>query len=425
LAQVDGAASGFLEFAMEHRSVSTNLPRRSVIVSATASVMLGSAARAQSKPPIRIGLASDMTGPFADFGGPGAVIAAHLAAEEFANGVIGRPIEILSGDHQNKPDIASSLAREWMDAGGVEAIIESGHSGSALALQKVTQDKSRIFMITGASTSELTNKACSPVGFHFNCDTFALARITGDTVTKLGGASWFFVTVDYAFGQALERDTRRFVEQAGGKVLGAARHPLGTSDFSSYLIAAQTSGADVVAFASAGADAQNAIKQAAEFGMTRSGQRLAALLLFVTDVMALGLDTTHGLTVANSFYWDLSDATRAWTKRFMAHKNQFPTMNQAASYACVRHYLNAVQIAGTTETTSVAAAMRATPVNDMYNDNVPIRADGRVLSKMYLMQVKSSAQSAYRGDVYKILSTTPGKEVFRPLAESECPLVKT
>jgi branched-chain amino acid transport system substrate-binding protein len=400
------------------------LSRRAVLQSSMIAATLPAAARAQAKPPIRIGILSDMNGPFADFGGPGVVIAARLAATEFADGVLDRPVEIVSGDHQNRPDIASAIARGWIDTSGVDAIVESGHSGSALALQKVTQEKNRVFMITGGSTSDLTNQACSPIGFHFNCDTFALARSAGIAVTRLGGAKWFFVTVDFAFGHALERDTRRFVEEAGGRVLGGVRHPLGTSDFSSYLIAAKTSGADVIGFANAGADAQNAVKQAAEFGIPQGGQRLAALIMFVTDVLALGLETAQGLFVTNTFYWDLNNATRAWTKRFMTQKNQFPTMNQAASYACVRHYLTAVRTAGTIDTPVVANAMRARPVNDMYNDNVRIREDGRVLSTMYLMQVKAPAASAYRGDVYTVLSTTPGQEAFRPLSESECSLIK-
>jgi branched-chain amino acid transport system substrate-binding protein len=400
----------------------TPVSRRAVLQSGLIAGVLPATTRAQVNPPIRIGVISDMNGPYADFAGPGVAIAARLAAEEFSDGILGRPIEILSGDHQAKPDIASTIARDWIDTQGVEAIVESGHSGSALALQKLAQEKRRVFMITGASTSDLTNKACSPVGFHFNCDTFALARSAGPAVVKLGGTTWFFITVDYAFGYALERDAARFVKEAGGQVLGAARHPIGTSDFSSFLLSARSSGANVIAFANAGADAENAVKQATEFGLPRSGRRLVALLTFITDVLALGLETAQGLLVTNSFYWDLNDSTRLWTKRFMARKSQFPTMNQAAGYACVRHYLASVRAAGRTEASVVAEAMRAMPVNDMYNDNVRIRSDGRVLSRMYLMQVKTPTESAYRGDVYKILSTIPGEDAFRPLSESECVL---
>jgi branched-chain amino acid transport system substrate-binding protein len=400
-----------------------SISRRGVLRTAITAVTFSNAASGETRP-IRIGVITDMNGPYADFAGPGVVIGARLAAEEFPDGVLGRPIEILSGDHQAKPDVASTIARGWIDTDGVSAIVEGGHSGSALALQKVAQEKKRISMITGSSTSDLTNKACSPVGFHFNCDTFSLARSTGLTLTGLGGASWFFITVDYTFGHALERDTKRFVEQAGGKVLGAVRHPLGTTDFSSYLIEAQASGAKVIGFANAGADFQNSVKQAVEFGLVRGGQRLAALLMFITDVEALGLETAQGLVLTNSFYWDLNDATRAWTKQFRMHKDRAPTMVQAAGYACVRHYITAVRAAGSTDAPAVAAAMRAMPVNDMYNDNVRIRQDGRVLSKMYLMQVKAPTESAYRDDVYTILSTTPGEEAFRPLSESECSLVK-
>ena len=399
------------------------ISRRSVLRTAISAATFSNVARGETRS-IRIGVMTDMNGPYADFAGPGVVIGTRLAVEEFPDGVLGRPIEILSGDHQAKPDVASTIARGWIDTDDVSAIVEGGHAGSALAVQKVAQEKKRISMITGSSTSEQTNKACSPVGFHFNCDTFALARSTGLSLTKLGGTSWFFITVDYTFGHTLERDTKRFVEQAGGEVLGAIRHPLGTTDFSSYLIEAQASGAKVIGFANAGADFQNSVKQAVEFGLTRGGQKLGALLMYISDVEALGLETAQGLVLTNSFYWDLNDATRAWTKRFRMHRNRAPTMVQAASYACVRHYITAVQAAGSTDAPAVAAAMRALSVNDMYNENVRIRQDGRVLSKMYLMQVRAPAASAYRDDAYTMLSTTPGEEAFRPLSESECSLVK-
>ena len=380
---------------------------------------------AQQKAPIRIGVLGDMNGPYADFGGPGSVAAARLAAEEFGS-VLGRPVEIVAADHQNKPAIAASIAQGWIDTNDVVAVVECATSGAALALQQVLRDKRRIFLITVAGSSDLTNRACSPVGFHFNCDTYALARGPARALTMQGDNTWFFITVDYAFGHALERDAARFVAEAGGKVLGTIRHPLGTSDFSSYLVAARASGAKVIAFANAGQDAQNAIKQAAEFGIGRRGERLTALLLFITDVRAVGLELAQGLVLSNSFYWDLNDATRAWTKRFQqAFKPVPPTMNQAAGYASVRHCLRAIQQTGSTEAQAVAAAMRNLPVNDMYNDNVAIRADGRVLSKMYLMQVKAPGKSAYRDDDYEVVLATPGAEVFRPVAESECSLMRT
>jgi branched-chain amino acid transport system substrate-binding protein len=393
--------------------------RRQLLVGATASLAAPRLARAQSLRPIRIGVLADMAGPYADFAGPGAVIAARLAAEEFGDGAV----EIVSADHQNKPDLSVSIARGWIDTQGVDAVVECATSGSALALQPLMREKQRILLITVAGSSDITGKACSPFGFHFNCDTYALARSTGQALTRMGGDSWFFVTVDYAFGHALERDAARFVTESGGKVLGSVKHPLGTADFSSYLLTAQASAAKVIAFCNAGADAQGAIKQAAEFGLGKSGQRLAALLLFVTDVLALGLPIAQGLVLSNSFYWNLNEATRAWTKRFRAQKNGAPSMNQAAVYAAVRHYVRAVQSGGT-DARLAAATMRALPVNDMYNDNVPVREDGRVLSRMFLMQVKSPADMTVPDDVYTVLSSTPGDHAFRPLSESECPLVR-
>ena len=285
------------------------------------------------------------------------------------------------------------------------------------------REKERILLITVAGSSDITGKACSPFGFHFNCDTYALAHSTGQALTRMGAETWYFITVDYAFGHALERDTARFVTAGGGKVLGKVTHPLGTADFSSYLIAAQASGASVVAFCNAGSDAQNAIKQAVDFGLGTGGQRLAAMLLFVTDVLALGLPAAQRLVLSNAFYWDLNEATRAWTKRFRAQKNRLPTMNQAAVYAAVRHYVRAAQTGGL-DAKRAAAAMRALPVNDMYNQDVQIREDGRVLSRMYLMEVKDPAASKSPDDVYKILATEPGEQAFRPLSESECPLIR-
>ena len=362
-----------------------------------------------------------MNGPYADFSGQGAVAAARLAAEEFGDST---KVEILSADHQNKPDIAVSIARGWIDTQNVDAVVECSTSGSALALQSLMREKERILLITVAGSSDITGKSCSPYGFHFNCDTYALAHTTGQALTRTGGDSWFFITVDYAFGHALQRDAARFITEGGGKVLGSVTHPLGTADFSSYLIAAKSSGANVVAFCNAGADAQNAVKQAAEFGLGQGGQRLASLLLFVTDVLAIGQSSAQGLVLSNSFYWDLSDATRAWTKRFRARKNSLPTMNQAAVYTSVRHFVRAVQSGGH-DAKAAASAMRALPVNDMYNQDVRVREDGRVLSKMYLMEVKAPAASKTPDDVYKILASTPGDQTFRPLAESECKLIRT
>ncbi len=396
------------------------LSRRSLL---TAALALPASARAQATRPLRIGVLGDESGPYADLGGPGSVIAARLAAEEIGNRLLDRPIEVITGDHQNKPDLASSIARHWIDTVGVDVIADGASSGAALAIQQVAREKGCIFVITTSGSSDLTGKACSPFGFHFSSDTYALAQSTGGAVTARGGRSWFFLTVDYAFGHALERDATRAVQAAGGKVLGAAVHPVGTTDFSSFLLQAKASGAQVIGIANAGPDTQNAIKQATEFGLVAGGQSLAALLMFETDVAAIGLQTAQGLVLSNSFYWDLNPATRDWTRRFRARKDSLPTMNQAGTYSGVRHFLRAVRQAGTTEPATVAAAMRALKVSDMYNDEVTVRADGRVLQRMYLMQVKSPAQSASASDIYQVLSSAPGEAMFRPVAESACPLL--
>jgi branched-chain amino acid transport system substrate-binding protein len=397
--------------------------RRDLLTVAAGSIAAPLAAGAQARPTIRVGVLADMNGPYADFSGQGAVVAARLAAEEFGDGANSPKVEILSADHQNKPDIAVSIARAWIDTQNVDAIVECSTSGSALALQSLAREKERILLVTVAGSSDITGKFCSPFGFHFNCDTHALAHSTGRALTRMGGDTWFFITVDYAFGHALQRDTARLVTDGGGKVLGSVVHPLGTPDFSSYLISAQASGAKVIAFCNAGSDAQNAIKQAVDFGLGRGGQQLAAMLLFVTDVIALGLPSAQGLVLSNSFYWDLNDATRAWTKRFRAQKNHLPSMNQAAVHAGIRHYVRAVQ-AGGRDARLAAAAMRQLPVNDMYNQDVHVREDGRVLSRMYLMQVKTPSASRSPDDEYHTLAAEPGEDAFRPLGESECALVR-
>ena len=373
---------------------------------------------------IKIGVLNDQSGAYADVGGRGSVLAAQMAAEEVGSTVLGKKIEIIFADHQNKPDVASSIARRWIDTDGVDAMTDGAASSAGLAMQEVSRDKNRIFLVSGPASSDFTGKFCSPVSFHFNYDTYALANGTGKALVGQGGDTWYFLTADYAFGHALERDTSRFVVEGGGKVLGASRHPLGASDFSSFLVTAQGSGAKIIGLANAGTDTINSIKQAAEFGIVKGGQRLAGLLVMITDVHALGLNAAQGLVVTNSFYWDKTDKTRAWGKRFIERHGKAPTMIQAGVYSGTLHYLKAVQAAGTDEAMAVAAKMRATPVNDMYNDNVQIRADGRVLHEMNLVQVKAPSESKYPFDYYKILTTIPGENAFRPLSQSECPLVK-
>ena len=381
---------------------------------------------AAAKDVIRIGVLNDQSGVFADNGGMGSVAAAKLAAEDFGNEILGKKIEIISADHQNKPDVASTIARKWIDQDGVDLLADGAASSAGFAMLNVVNEKGKIFVVSGPGSSDFTGKACSAQSFHFNYDTYALAKITGKAITESGAKSWYFVTADYAFGHALQRDATQFIQSAGGKVLGAAAHPLNTMDFSSFLLQAQASKAQVVGLATSGKDVQTAIKQSNEFGIVQSGQKLAGLLVFITDVHALGLKDAQGLQVTTSFYWDVNDETRAWFKRFMAASGGRvpPTMIHAGTYSGVRHYLAAMKAAGTDDPKVVAAKMREMPVEDMYNKKVAVRADGRVLHDMFLVQVKSPAESKYAFDYYKVVQTVPGTEAFRPLAESECPLVK-
>ena len=374
---------------------------------------------------IRIGILNDQSGPYADVGGKGSVIAAKLAVEEFGGKLLGKRIEVIAADHQNKPDIASAIARQWIETENVDVIADGAGSSAGLAIQQVTRDRGRIFIISAPASSDFTGKACSPTGFHFTYDTYALANGTAKALVKQGGDSWFFITADYAFGHALERDTSAFVVAGGGKVLGSVKVPLNTNDFSSALLQAQVSKAKVIGLANAGTDTINAIKQSAEFGIVRGGQRLAGLLVFITDVQALGLQTAQGLVITNSFYWNLNDKTRAWTKRYMAQNDgRVPTMIHAGTYSGVLHYLRAATAANSTDPKVIAAKMHEMPVNDMYNDNVRIRPDGRVLHKMFLVQVKSPGEFKFKYDDYKLLAETPGNEAFRPMEEGHCPYLE-
>ena len=382
--------------------------------------------RAQStSKPVKIGLLSDMSGPYREVGGPGNRLATELAVQDFGGSVLGRPIEILQADDQNKPDISTSLAREWIDAQGVDVLADGAASSSGLAIQQVCREKKRIYLITGPATSDMTGKQCSPFGVHFSYDTYALAHGTGTALTKAGGDSWFFITADYAFGYALERDSMEAVKAAGGKVLGAVRAPLGTADFSSYLVQAQASGAKVVGLANAGTDTQNCIKQAAEFGLTRSGIRLATLLMQISDVNSLGHKVCEGLAYTDSFYWDMTDKTRAWSKRWSDKMNgMVPGLLHAGSYCAATHWLKAVQAAGTTDAEAVVAKMKATPVNDFYNTDVKIREDGRVMHEMHLWQVKPVAEAKSKYDFCKPLATIAPADAWRSLAAGGCPLIK-
>lgn len=392
---------------------------------AAASLARPAIIRAQSSSkPIRIGLLSDMSGPYRDVGGPGNHVATELAIEDIGGSVLDRPIEILQADDQNKPDVSTSIAREWIDTQGVDVLADGAASSAGLAIQQVCREKKKIYLITGPATSDMTGKQCSPYGIHWSYDTYALAHGTGNALTKAGGDTWFFITADYAFGYALERDTIAAVQAARGKVLGTVRAPLGTADFSSYLVQAQASGAKVIGMANAGTDLQNCIKQASEFGLTKSGTRIATLLMQITDVNSLGQRVCEGLVYTDSFYWDMSDATRAWSKRYMARMTTPPGLLHAGSYAAALHWLKAVKAVGSTDTEAVVAKMKATPVNDMYNHDVHIREDGRVMHVMYLWQVKPPSEARYQYDFCKLLATIPPEEAWRPLSEGGCPLVK-
>ena len=396
------------------------------MLSALALAFAAGAAQAQGTGDvIRIGILNDQSGPYADVGGKGSVVAAKLAVEDFGGHLLGKRIEIIAADHQNKPDIASTIARQWIDTNNVDVIADGAGSSAGLAIQEVTRDKGRVFIISAPASSDFTGKFCSPTGFHFTYDTYALANGTAKALVKQGGDTWFFLTADYAFGHALERDTSAFVVAGGGRVIGSVKHPLNTSDFASALLQAQASKAKVVGLANAGADTINAIKQSAEFGIVRGGQRLAGLLVFITDVQALGLQAAQGLVITNSFYWDMTEKTRAWTQRFMAlNDGRIPTMIHAGTYSGILHYLRAGQAANSTDPKVIAAKMHDMPVNDMYNDNIVIRPDGRVLHKMFLMQVKSPDESKSKFDYYNVLAETPGIQAFRPIEEGHCPYLE-
>ena len=373
---------------------------------------------------VRLGFLLDMSGVYADVTGPGTVAAARMAVEDFGGKVLGMPIEIEAADHFNKADVAASKAREWLDTGRVDAILDVAASATALAVVEVAKEKNKIVVMSGPGAVRLTNEACSPISVHWAYDTYALAHSTGAATVKNGGDSWFFITADYAFGQELERDAGETVKAAGGKVLGSVRAPLSTPDFSSFLLQAQGSKAKVVGLANAGGDFTNSVKQAAEFGLTQSGQKLAGLLVYDQDIHSLGLKATQGMLLTSGFYWDINEETRAFAKRFYERVKKMPNMSQAGAYSTVLHYLKAVQAAGTDETAAVMAKMRQTPVNDVFAKNGRIREDGRMVHDMYLFQVKTPEESKGEWDLYKLVATIPGDEAFQPLSKSRCPLVK-
>ncbi|HLZ02175.1 MAG TPA: ABC transporter substrate-binding protein [Bradyrhizobium sp.] len=377
---------------------------------------------------VKIGVLNDMSSLYADIGGPNSVVAAKMAVEDSGLPAKGWKIEVVSGDHQNKPDVGVAIARQWIDNDKVDVIADTPNSGVALAVSNLVKEKNAILLNSGAATADLTGKACSPNTISYTYDTYMLANGTGKALTKAGGDSWFFLTADYAFGHALERDTSAVVTANGGKVLGDVKHPLNTSDFSSFLLQAQSSKAKVIGLANAGGDTDNAIKQAAEFGIVSGGQKLAALLLFINDVHALGLKVAQGLTFTESFYWDMNDQTRAWSKRFAAKasKNAMPSMTQAGVYAGILHYLKALEALGGNphDGAKVVAKMKEIPTDDPLFGKGPLRMDGRRLIPAYLFEVKKPEESKYPWDYYKLIATIPPEDAAKPLKDSECPLVK-
>jgi branched-chain amino acid transport system substrate-binding protein len=410
---------------MEEMMVSTSI----TMVAATLALAVASTLASAQTPKVsdgvvRIGVLTDMAGPFSDISGPGAVLAIKMAVEDFGGKVLGKPIEVVAADHQNKPDIGLSKAREWIDVDHVDMIADLMNSAVALGVVKLVKDKGRIAIVNGASTSRISNEDCTPNSIHYNWDTYSIANGTARAVVKQGGKSWFFVTVDFAYGASLQQDAADAVKAAGGTVVGAVKHPLNAPDMSSFLLQAQTSTADIIALANGGGDTINSIKTANEFGISRSGkQRLVGLAINLNDTHALGLQQAQGLLLTEAFYWDMNDQTRKWSRRFFERMKKMPTSTQAADYSSTMHYLNAVKAAGTDEAQAVMNKMREIPINDFYAKKGRIRIDGRMVHEMYLAEVKKPSESKYPWDYYKILATIPGDEAFRPLTESKCYLV--
>jgi branched-chain amino acid transport system substrate-binding protein len=395
---------------------------KKLAASASALALLASGASAEiSDGVVKIGLLTDMSGTYSDVAGPGTVTAAEMAIEEFGGTVAGAPIELVSADHQNKADIAANKARQWGDTENVDAFAELVTTSVAMAVFEVAKQQNKIALVSGAASSPLTNDACIPTGLHWTYNTRAMGVGTGSAVVAEGGDSWFFLTADYAFGESLQNDVSKVVEAAGGKVLGSVKHPFPASDFSSFMLQAQASGAKVIGLANAGGDTINAIKAAKEFGIVDAGQKIAGLLVFLSDVHALGLDTAQGLQMTVSFYWDMNDETREWSKRFFDKTGKMPTGIQAGTYSAVRHYLKAIEATGSDDTDIIVAKMREMPVEDMFAHNAVLRTDGRMVHDMYLAEVKSPAESSGPWDYLKIVRTIPGEEAFGPLSESTCP----
>jgi branched-chain amino acid transport system substrate-binding protein len=395
-----------------------------VLLGSVASAYSGTVGAQVSDDLVRIGVLNDQSGVYADFGGPGSVVAARMAAEDAGGKVLGKPVDVVLGDHQSKADVGAAIARQWFDEDKVDMAIGFDNSSVALAVEQIALQKNRIAIAAAVATTAFTGKNCTPNEASWLHDSYALTNTLARSVVARGGDTWFFLTVDYAFGYSLEADATSAVAASGGKVLGRVRHPLNTADFSSYLLQAQASGAKVVALANAGGDMINATKQASEFGLSNGGQTLVSLPAFITDIHTLGLAAAQGLRFVTGFYWDRDDDTRAWSKRFLDRHGRMPTGAQASVYSAVRHYLRAVEGAGTDAALPVMAKMRAMPVDDFYARGGRLREDGRLLHDMYFVQVKTPAESTGPWDYYKILATIPGEQAFRPAGEDGCPLIK-
>lgn len=387
-------------------------------------LFLNSVADAQSPSGVvRIGILNDQSGPYADFGGKTSVDAARMAVEDVGGKILGKSIEIIIGDHQNKPDVASAIARRWFDVDGVSAVAELTNSAVALAVQQIAKEQGKITLFTGPATTRLTNEDCSPTGFHWAFDTYSQAVGTARAIVAEGGKSWFLLVADYAFGHQMASDLSKVVKTSGGTVVGEVRHPLNTSDFSSFLLRAQSSKAQIIGLASAGADTINSVKQAAEYRIAAGGQKLAGLVVVISDIDALGLTTANGLTFTTAFYWDRDEASRVWSKRFFERTGRMPGMVQAGTYSAVLHYVRAMQAAGTPDGKAVADKMRELPVDDFFAKG-RVREDGRMMHDMYLVEVKTPSESKAKWDYYKVLRRIPAEEAAQPLSESKCSLVK-
>ncbi|WP_256078588.1 ABC transporter substrate-binding protein [Massilia sp. YIM B04103] len=394
------------------------------VAAAACAFGISGAAQAQvSGDTIKIGFITDMSGLYSDIDGLGGAEAIKMAIADAGVVIAGKKVEFISADHQNKADIAASKAREWFDQQGVDLLIGGTNSGANLAMAKIAAEKKRVFISIGAGSSRLTNEECTPFTVHYAYDTVALARGTGGAIVKQGGKNWYFLTADYAFGHSLEKDTADVVKTAGGKVLGGVKHPLSASDFSSFLLQAQSSNAQILGLANAGGDAINSIKAANEFGITKK-MKMAGLLIFINDIHSLGLNTTQGMYLTDGWYWDMNDDTRAWSKRYFAKMRKEPSMLQAADYSAAANYLKAVKAVGSDDSEKVMAHLKKTPINDMFTKNGVIRPDGRMVHDMYLMEVKKPAESKYPWDYYKVVATVPGDQAYLTKAETKCPLWK-